>query len=53
MNREFSYYFDGVRYTKTELSFLQDLTKDCDDPQSVIDGIIESKEHFETEQNNN
>lgn len=40
-NTEFSYYFEGVRYTNTKLSFLISLAANSDDPKSVIDGILE------------
>lgn len=46
MQRQFSYYFDGVRYTNTELTFLRSLVRGADDPQAVIDGIIESERRF-------
>lgn len=48
MNNEFNYYFDGVRQTSTDLEFLIELTSGCDEPQAVIDGILESKERFDT-----
>lgn len=43
---KFSYYFGGVRHTDTGIEFLQELTKECEDPQAVIDGIIESERRF-------
>ncbi|BAC94929.1 hypothetical protein [Vibrio vulnificus] len=46
-NTEFSYYFEGVRYTNTKLSFLISLAANSDDPKSVIDGILESKERYD------
>jgi len=53
MQSQFNYYFDGVRYTNTELTFLRSLVRDADDPQAVIDGIIESERRFNEEESNN
>lgn len=49
--KEFSYYFNGVRHTETEIEFLRELTKNCEDPQSIIDGILESKAQFDESSN--
>jgi len=43
---EFSYYFGGVRYTETDIDFLRKLTKDLENSQEVIDGILESEKRF-------
>lgn len=50
MNHKFSYYFDGVRQTRTDIEFLQELTRNCKNQQDVIDGILESEARF-NEQN--
>jgi hypothetical protein len=47
MQNQFSYYFDGVRHTSTELEFLRSLVRNCEDPQGVIEGILESKARFD------
>lgn len=47
MQNQFSYYFDGVRYTETDIEFLRLLVRNSDDPQSIIDGILESKARFD------
>ncbi len=49
MQSQFSYYYEGVRYTNTNQAFLLQLTKGSDDPQSIIDGIIESERRFNEE----
>ncbi|EGQ7958026.1 hypothetical protein LFR94_004503 [Vibrio vulnificus] len=49
LNTEFSYYFEGVRYTNTELSFLVSLAANADDAKSVIDGILKSEERYNEE----
>lgn len=43
----FSYYFNNERQTSTDLDFLTELTKDCENQQEVIDGIIASKAAFD------
>lgn len=50
--KEFIYYFNGVMHTETEIEFLRELTKDCEDPDSVINGILESKERYDYELSN-
>jgi hypothetical protein len=52
MQNQFSYYFDGVRHTETDIEFLHELTKDCEDSSSVINGILESKERYDYELSN-
>ncbi|EKO3908162.1 hypothetical protein GTU35_001203 [Vibrio fluvialis] len=47
MKNEFNYYFNGVRHTSVDADFLKELTKNCEDPKSVIDGILESKARFD------
>ncbi|EKO3443699.1 hypothetical protein NTH42_003073 [Vibrio fluvialis] len=44
---EFNYHFNGVRRTSVDIDFLNELTKNCEDPQGVIDGILESKARFD------
>ncbi len=44
---DFNYYFNGVRHTCVDVDFLNDLTENCEDPQGVIDGILESKARFD------
>lgn len=46
---EFSYYFNGVRHTETDLDFLTQLTKDLDNSAEVVEGIIESKKRWDEE----
>ncbi|MGR3221783.1 hypothetical protein ABMX95_01735 [Vibrio vulnificus] len=46
MQSQFSYYYDGVRYTDTNIAFLRSLTHKSEDQQSVIDGILESERRF-------
>ena len=43
----FSYYFNGVRHTETDLDFLTELTKDCENQQETIEGILASKAAFD------
>lgn len=53
MSNEFSYYFNGVRQTRTDVEFLQELTRDCENQQDVIHDILESKKrHIEQQQLN-
>lgn len=52
MQNQFSYYFDGVRHTETDIEFLRSLVRNSDDPQSIIDGILESKERYDYELSN-
>lgn len=44
---EFNYYFNCVRHTETDLDFLIELTKDLDNSEEVIEGILESKKRFD------
>ncbi|WPC72908.1 hypothetical protein [Vibrio porteresiae] len=50
MSVPFSYYFNGVRQTSTEEAFLINLTKDCEDPEAVMEGILESKKRYENDE---
>lgn len=50
---KFIYYFDGVRYTETDIDFLRELSKDCENQKEVINGILESERRFNEEQSNN
>lgn len=45
--KEFNYYFNSVRHTETDLDFLAELTKDLDNSEEVIEGILESKKRFD------
>lgn len=49
MPDQFSYYFDGVRYTDTSQQFLAALTLGSENSQDIIDGIIESERRFHEE----
>ena len=44
---EFSYYFNNERQTSTDFDFLTELTKDCENQQEVIEGILASKAAFD------
>lgn len=46
MSGEFSYYFNGVRQTRTDIEFLQQLTTKSENQQDVIDGILESERRY-------
>lgn len=44
---EFNYYFNGARHTDTDLDFLIELTKDLDNSNEIIEGILESKRRWD------
>lgn len=50
MNNEFSYYFNGVRQTRTDIEFLKELAFGLDNAEYIINGILESKSRFDSNQ---
>ena len=45
----FSYYFEGVRYTETDLQFLKELTSNYENSDEIIEGVLKSKEDYTTQ----
>lgn len=49
-NNQFSYYFEGVRQTRTDDEYLRQLASNCDNHEDIVNGIKESKARFDNEQ---
>lgn len=44
--KEFSYYWDGKRQTRTDDAYLLELTEGLENQTDIIDGIKSSEEEF-------